>query len=497
MSDFNRVQRQAESGGMAGASAVSREVSSTLNMSATALFKRIIKTAAELRAAKTKDQMQVAEVGGKLVDSPVAVTTTERDRLEELADRTASPQKAEDKPLIDYAQNPEQKALLVAQIGETQKQLDNLVKSNEPAKVTDAQSKIVQLASLIRELGIANYIESNVLAALDSPAFSDRDTERRQERLGHEPERIEYKQKDSKFVAPDVLQRSPAKETPRAEKGRQVVPLTNAQILVVSTALQTAQYDDLLEALESEPQASVEVNNRQPASEPEIDSPRPVVPPIDGTTLVNVYKSETFEIERRGFIVSIYDATSDRTEPIFSFEQRGSKVTILKDEITNNAEVYKKFERASQNIETLRRKGASMKEILADGTHHAQAKTLGELAPRGSAAIATAALITNNSEKARSLETESGVQMIYERRVRAREDGGTYEVFTVSKEGVRPADSILAVAEDGTILTQNQPSDYVELKENYNTAQAAIAAQQAEEKSKTPTLRSEKGDEGR
>ena len=171
---------------------------------------------------------------------------------------------------------------------------------------------------------------------------------------------------------------------------------------------------------------------------------------------------------------------------------------VHKDEITTNPEIYRKFERVSQNLETLRGSGIGTKTIFADKTYQKQAAALGELAPRGSTAIATASLITNDAKQTRSVTSESGTRITYERQVHTRpSDQQQYEVIRVSRDGVKQADSVIAVAEDGTILMSNPPSSYLELRENYIAVrEEVLAAQQAEGKVDISKER-DRGDEGR
>lgn len=529
MNQFEQEKRRAESGGMAGARDVSRGLSDTGTSVALVLYKRIILNVQRLKDARKANQERVAEVGSRLASSPTAELTTERELLEKPAE------KAEVKPLIDYANSGQEKTRLVEQIRTTTTAFERNAKSSDSQVASEAQLKVVELARLVGELGISTYIERSVRSTMqDSTFFSDRKpTEResgvveaktaqqatgvRQQTakdiIDVEVEASDIADSDEELFQTEAVPQRPKLRSLSAKPREQEAVRTVATAAQSSSELSEAQqkvvkivdsisasyeeYSTQLSDTKYPPQS--EADKRSPQQPEQSGSmPRSASEP-DAETLVNVYRAETFEIHRKGYVVSIFDITNDSKEPIFEFEQRGQKIDVLRDEITNKAEIYKKFETASDNLETMKSRGQSVKNILSDKTHRAQVAVFGELSPRGSTAIATGYLLTSNTEKVRTLAADSGRQMSYERQVRIREGSEQpYDIIIVSKDGVPPRDSTIAISEDGSILSQNHPSDYPELRQNYEIAKEEHqalkqAAEAAEELRQKPVLRNNSG----
>ena len=530
MNQFEQEKRRAESGGMAGARDVSRGLSDTGTSVALALYKRIVLNVQKLKDARKANQERVAEVGSRLASSPTAELTTERELLGK------PPEEAEAKPLIDYANSDQEKTRLVEQIRTTTTAFERNAKSSDSQVASEAQLKVVELARLVGELGISTYIERSVRSTMqDSTFFSDhKPTEREsgvveaktaqqatEVRQQTDADIIDVEVAASNIAASDeelsqteAMPRRPKlrfpSTKPRSQEGVRTVsavaqsssePSEEQQKVVKIVDSISNRYEEYLtQPFDTGYPPQSEADKRSPQQLEQSKSVLKSSNESGAETLVSVYHAETFEIRRKGYVVSIFDATIDSKEPIFEFEQRGQQIDILKDEITNNADVYKKFESASNNLETMKSRGQSVKNIFSDKTHRAQVAVLGELSPRGSTAIATGYLLTSNTEKIRTLATESGRQMSYERQVRIREGSEQpYDIIIVSKGGVPPRDSTIAISEDGSILSQNHPSDYPELRQNYEVAKeehqaVRQATEAAEELRQKPVLRNNSGD---
>jgi hypothetical protein len=513
MDEFRRVQNDAASSGISGTGQAARGLSDVGSSVALTMYKKVMTKVQELKDAKTAEQETVASVASRIGSSPTSELTTEQNLLEKQS------QKSKDKPLIKYIRSPKEKAELLDRIETATTAFKRQAQSPDRQVSSDALSKVTELANLIDELGATNYVEHNIESTLNNSKFFSE----------HEPERDELEiliptvegiepvtPNTEKEVNPKVKipeSSTPTNKISRTSSTTEQQPLSPSnerqKVVQIVGTLDSAYNDfpaydfDFMESPESKIQEELSPEDSKPAPQSKKHSEliSQSSNKSSAETFVSVYKAETFEIRRKGYIVSIFDSNSDSKEPIFKFEQRGQKVKVIEDKITKNREVYNKFEIASKNLETMRSRGQGVKEIFSDKTHRAQVAVLGELAPRGSTAIATAHLLTGDAEKVRTITTKSGRRISYERQVRMKEDSGQpYDVVTVSREGVPPGNSIIAMSEDGSILSQNHPSDYAELKGNYDVAKKEHdAARQSDktskESSKTLTLRNRGGAE--
>ncbi len=530
MSQFEQEQRRAESLGMAGSREFSRELSNVGTSVALALYQKVMLNAQRLRDAKQADQEKVAEVGSRLASAP----TSELATAQALSNNPT--QGVEAKPLIDYLSSDQDKAKLMEQIQTTKAALEKITDSKDPKMASEASAKVIKIVQLINELGIPAYVDHSVRSTLEnSKFFSDRELAKDEKALVNaetarpiasaqqQPKErtIDVAVGTSEPMADDeaVLQTEAIPQKPveqalpprmnlggsdrRPPAGQSLSVLSGEQKKVIQLAgsiadgyegrpAQTFDFEQLSQPVSDKPSPQ----RAEPAKSASQSSNEP-----SAEVFVSVYQAETFEIRRRGYVVSIFDATSDNKEPLFAFEQRGQRVRVLKDEITSNPDIYRKFERASNNLETMKQRGQGVDKIFTDKTHIAQVAVLGELAPRGSTAIATAHLLTSDVQKVRTVTTESGRQIRYERRTQVGENNEQpYDVITVSKNDVSPGDSIVAMSEDGSILSQSHPTDYAELRQNYDVAKeehqlAQQAAQEVERQSKMPKLRDRGGSE--
>ncbi|MGB3766580.1 MAG: hypothetical protein WA947_08470 [Phormidesmis sp.] len=509
MSQYERVQRQAESSGMSSARETAATVSSVGNTLATALLKQVMDHVKVLREKREALQHNVATVADHLASSPAATLTTEQDLQEK------------DK-LIHYADNDEHRNQIINDVKSVNRALNQSLNSGNLENITEAQRTIIRFSNLVDEIGVAQYVLDSALDRLDDlKLFSEVEPSQESdhgstvepemasevEPLVLNPEAdtaIEQEKETGRTLPVHQIESAPqgAKEPTPQDKYEQtdydLDPLSDRlsekQINVIHAALNVSNPNEGISREE------LESGLKEQSSEAEVGEPSKA----EETRLVSVYESETFEIRRQGNTVSIFDATSDSKEPIFQFEQNGRQIKVIKDDITNEPATYRKFKAASDNLKTLNEAyGKKASDVFADKSHQAQARFLGELAPRGSAALATAHLSTNNKSKVAML-SDGERRITYQRISSIKEDGQPSEKFIVTQdgEGIKPGNSIVAVSEDGTIVTQNHPNDYAKLNYIYQQQSAAEKAERqaaalVEKQSKQPILKSNRGDEGR
>ena len=231
------------------------------------------------------------------------------------------------------------------------------------------------------------------------------------------------------------------------------------------------------------------IDNNDPDNSP--DGSAPDRPDYEDTIPSGkVYESERFTIARKGNTTTITDKETGNL--VFKYRKfKNGSISIDRDKITSNRDLMKNF---SEVAAIMRRDDRHM--VLDDPTGRNQAERMGDLAPKGSHAIAVASYVTTDDKP-----VEIAQDMEF------RKVGNSYQVYN-RKEGVDPRDSLVAATKDDRIVGGNQDGQqYAQVKEAFGnmrsmerTHQAKVSSirrLQAENKPISSSLKAEAGRGGR
>lgn len=189
-----------------------------------------------------------------------------------------------------------------------------------------------------------------------------------------------------------------------------------------------------------------------------------------------VYESERFTIAREGNRTTITDNTTGNV--VFKFRRfKNGSIMVDEDRVTSNRELMQNFAQVASLMKNDRRH-----MVLDDPTGRNQAEVMGDLAPKGSHAIAVASYVTTDKNPvARSGDLEF-----------KKTAANSYEVYT-RNEDVPAQDRLVASGKENRITGGKQDvRQYAFLKgkflamrtkeKEFAASQAAVKSRQAQNK---------------
>ena len=203
------------------------------------------------------------------------------------------------------------------------------------------------------------------------------------------------------------------------------------------------------------------IDNNDPDNSP--DGSAPDRPDYEDTIPSGkVYESERFTIARKGNTTTITDKETGNL--VFKYRKfKNGSISIDRDKITSNRDLMKNF---SEVAAIMRRDDRHM--ILDDPTGRNQAERMGDLAPKGSHAIAVASYVTRDDKP-----------VVIAQDMEFRKEGDSYQVYN-RREGVDPQDSLVAATKDDRIVGGNQDGQqYAQVKEAFGNMRSMENAHRA------------------